>query len=710
METIQGIVEKAIFYNSDSHYGVFLISLANVNDRPLTIVGDFYNIEIDSTYEFSGDYIEHPRFGLQFKVTSYKRVVPSDEEHIIRYLSGPSFPGIGKISAELIVEKYGTNVLEDLRNDPSMKLTIKGISNEKMERLKETVLQQNPNDLVIEFLNTHGISGKNAVKVLSYYKENTQDMLMENPYRLLEEIPGIGFKTADKMAIALGFKENHPYRIEGLFLDRLKSITFGPGHSFITKEDIYDSLHEIDATLLDDAYNALLKKRYIVQDEERLYHYTQYDAETFIARFLNDFEYIGDKFELQDFDYQIEEVQKKLQIDFDKQQLNAIQEFLNNDIMVLTGGPGTGKSTLLSGIVTLMQVARPELHITLAAPTGRAAKRLEELTNVNASTIHSALKWSPDTNEFGVNEFAPLDTDILIVDEFSMVDTWIFYKLLLASSQVKKILFVGDKDQLPSVGPGFVLGDLIESKQFPIVLLEHNYRQAAGSEVVDLALKMNKGLFSVDEYHKDVRFFDKRFGSVQDIVLILVKEALDKGYSIYDIQVLAPVYAGSSGIDYLNYALQNAFNPPEVSKREYRFGTRTFREGDKILQLKNQPDDMVYNGDIGILVEIDERRHLIVDFEGTYVEYDSTNLINISHAYCMSVHKSQGSEYPIVVLLGSLEYRDMLSKRLYYTAVTRSSKALLLIGDERAFQKAVQNSHEDKRNTYLIERLIEIRK
>lgn len=701
LETIKGIVERKIYYNEHNHYGVFLIEL---DGSPLTIVGKLFNLQVDSTYKFQGRYVENPRYGMQFEVLAFEQVIPSEKEYVIRYLSGPSFPGIGVKSAEAIVEKYGEDFIEKLRSQPDMELSIKGLGKDKLENLREKIVSEDPMDEIISFLNAFGITGKTMLSIINYYKEDTKYLLEEDPYRMIEDISGIGFKTCDKIGLELGFQPDDIRRLTGLMNDTYRKVCFGSGHSYIYKKDLYDQMPPFEISKLDEAYFNLIKSRILIEDEERLYHHTQFDAEVFIAESLKDTRDFD--LSLDDFNDQIEAIEADLGLTFDEVQKEAMEKFLFEDVMILTGGPGTGKSTLLSGLVMLLQRNYPEYHITLCAPTGRAAKRLEDLTNVTASTIHSVLKWNPDSNEFGFNELNPLETDILIVDEFSMVDTWLFHKLLLASNQVKKILIVGDKDQLPSVGPGLVLQDLLESKKFEIVELEYNYRQVEGSEVIDLALKVNRNEFNVDGYHRDVKFFDVNQYPKIELILAIVREALDKGYSIFDIQILAPMYRGTLGIDNLNYFLQKAFNPDDGYKRSIKFGSKIFREGDKILQLKNQPDDFVYNGDIGILEEIWDDQ-VIVNFDGNFVEYERSDLMNITHAYCMSVHKAQGSEYPIVILLAVLNYGQMLSKRLYYTAISRSSKSLVLVGDMDAFEKAALNDYETKRNTYLKNRLEE---
>lgn len=705
-ETISGHVESLIFKNEQSGFGIYRIVLFNSNQKPLTIKGNLATLELEGSYEFHGYYHEDSRFGMQFQVTSFQKMLPQDKEFIVRYLSGPSFPGIGPKTAEAIVQKYGETVLEEVKVNKDFKLSIKGVSKAKADLIIDTIRHHDPLEDTISFLMAAGLGHKQIIKITQEYGEDSINIIQENPYRLVFEIDGIGFKTADKVAQNLDFDENHPYRIEAYVLDKYENKVYGQGDSYCDYDLFLKEMGADHDERITEAVESLIDRHELVLDENRLYHVTQYESEVYIADTLSDFQYHGYDFDVDDFNEKLSQVESSLYISFDEIQRDAIESFLREDITILTGGPGTGKSTLLSGIVTFLQMNMPWLKIVLCAPTGRAAKRLEDLTNVQASTIHSILRWDLDSNKFGVNEENPLEADVVIIDEFSMVDTWLFANLLRASEKVKKFMFVGDRDQLPSVGSGFVLGDLIQSEVFKVIALQHNYRQEAGSEVIDLAVNMNQGVFDISSYHRDVKFFDSRYGSVKDIVLRVVDEALAKGYTLNDIQVLAPMYDGPAGIDNLNHFLQKMCNPEDPYKSELRVGTRIFREGDKILQLKNQPDDFVFNGDIGHLVEVSSKE-LLVDFDGNFVSYSRADFINITHAYAMSVHKAQGSEYPIVILIAMRDFYRMLSRRLYYTGATRSSKSLILVGQEEAFRRAVENHSESRRLTYLHKRLIE---
>ncbi len=705
MEKLEAFVEREIFKSKNNDFGIYRVRLLEGAHKELTVKGPLFNIELSSSYRFFGQFEDDSRYGIQFRVSHYEEILPSDREFVLRYLSGPSFPGIGIKSAEAIVEAYGEDVLDKIRQGEISSMSVPGISDQKTAEIVETIRNENPLEKAQRYLMAHHLSTKQIIKISREYGDQTLQVLEENPYQMLYDISGIGFKTADKIASDMNFSKDHPERIKAYLLDKYKSIAFRRGDSFLYMDEFLEHLPLELYPHTQWAISELVEQGELIYDNKlRLYHYTQYESETAVADFVRSFTYVGSEFTFDFFDEYLKEVEEEMSLTFDPSQKEAIASFFEEDMLIMTGGPGTGKSTLLAAMVRMMQKVNPWLHISLCAPTGRAAKRLKELTNVEASTIHSILKWDPDSNEFGQNEENPLETDILIVDEFSMVDVWLLAKIFEASSSVKKFLFVGDKDQLPSVGPGFVLSDMIESKALPVVYLEHNYRQEKGSEVVDLALKVRDGEFSGAQYEEEVSFYDSREHEPLETVMRVTENFIQRGYDLSEIQVLAPQYRGRYGIDNLNHFLQKSFNPPSKEKEERVFASHIFREGDKILQLKNQPDDFVFNGDVGILEEVYDDL-LRVNFDGNMVEYANEDLINITHAYAMSVHKAQGSEYPVVILLAKKEYAWMLSRRLYYTGMTRSSKYLVLIGDYEAFEKAAHQQYESLRYTALSERL-----
>ncbi|MDP2813922.1 MAG: AAA family ATPase, partial [Erysipelotrichaceae bacterium] len=532
------------------------------------------------------------------------------------------------------------------------------------------------------------------------------------------EVDGIGFTTADKLALSMGFDTEHPLRKEAAIVSAIMDTCMSTGDSYTDIETLSYRCSRLFGEWLndiDEVLNRLIDKEKVVDEEGKLYHFTQYKAENDIANFFVTFPLRTFDHSDKDVDELLNDFEARIGIEYDDIQRQAVLSFFEDDVMILTGGPGTGKTTIVQGIIDVCKKRYPSYEIICCAPTGRAAKRMKEVTGNFATTIHALLKWNLETNTFGKNLTDPLLADVLIIDEFSMVDSWLMAQLALASGYVRKILFIGDEDQLPSVACGSVLRDLIASNRFKMVRLQHIYRQKEGSDVIQLAQHIKEGHFDEAMCKNDVRFFASKPYDVKDLILRIVDEAMLKGYRIQDIQVLAAKYSGPAGIDALNHALQKLCNPPGKQKRELQVGYRLYREGDKILQLKNQPDDDVFNGDIGILVEIvfasedeNNQNRLFVDFDGIIVEYTPEWFINITHAYCISVHKAQGSEYPIVIMAAIMEYGQMLQRRLMYTGITRASRSLILVGQKTAFEKAVSTVDKDTRKTYLRQRLIEV--
>lgn len=710
--TIIGKIKSMIFRSTDNGFSVLKLRLYELNEKDVFVTGYLPELPKDVLFEFEGNYIEHPRYGMQFSVSSYRRVLPSDKDSIVQYLSSPLFPKIGKKMAEKLVEVMGEDLLETIKQTQSIDVTIPGLTEEKKQIIIQGVCSTDDLEEAVRFFTTHGLGIRNIMKIDRIYGDKAMILIRENPYRLVEEVDGIGFITADKLALSMGFDENHPLRQEAAMVSMVMDACMRTGDTYITYEIIeqwIQSRFDFWVEDLDEILERCYRKATLVLDDQRIYHHTQYDAEVTISQFLSEFPLRPFEETEMDIETEIYEFEQTIQIEYDEIQRKAIHTFFSEDIMILTGGPGTGKTTIVRGIIEVAKRCYPQYEIITCAPTGRAAKRMKEITNTQSMTIHSLLKWDLESNTFGKNDAEPLLADILILDEFSMVDSWLFAQLCKASKYIRKICLIGDQDQLPSVGPGSVLRDLISSNRFTTVSLEHIYRQQEGSEVIRLAHYIRKGEFDVQHLHQDVRFYPFSPYEVKNGIMSIVEQALIKGYSPYDIQVLAAKYNGPAGIDTLNHSLQKLCNPPAVDKREMMIGHRLYREGDKILQLKNQPDDDVFNGDIGLLVEIiynyedeNKQNRLIVDFDGIIVEYTSETFINITHAYCISVHKAQGSEYPIVIMPAILEYGGMLQRRLLYTGITRASRSLILIGQKRAFEKAVATVSIDERKTNLI--------
>ncbi|MBQ1355694.1 MAG: ATP-dependent RecD-like DNA helicase [Solobacterium sp.] len=718
LTSFTGKVTYIVYRNDATFYTVLRIRLNDTQEKNITATGIIPEVEPDILYRFTGQYGEHPRYGMQFQISSVERLLPEEREGVIRYLSGVQFTGIGRKTAEKIVDLLGENCLQLIREDDQILYTVPGLSADKARVIYEGIQgEEDGMSELVRFLNVHGVGIRNLIRLNRAYGKEALSKLKENPYRVIEECDGFGFKTADAMAMSLGFARDDERRLYALLISLCMDLCVARGDSW-TDVDVLAGRFRKETPDIEADFDALLQEtllhHQLVREENRIYPVTQHEAESGISSFLAGFPY-QDSEPVDDglLHQYLEQMQQNLGIAYDEDQIRAIERFFTSPFVILTGGPGTGKTTVVRAMVDLYRMLYPGSTIVCAAPTGRAAKRLSELTETETYTVHSLLRWDLETNTFGKNEEDPVMTDLLIVDEFSMVDDWLFYNLLKASRHVRKICIIGDEDQLPSVSPGCVLRDLIAADMFPLVRLNHIYRQKEGSDVISLAHDIHNGDVDFSRYHNDVVFLENRTGTLRDQVLTIVQSALDKGYEMNDVQVIAPMYNGKAGIDVLNNALQECFNGPSRHKRELKHGYLTFREGDKILQLKNQPDDDVYNGDIGILEAIEyaaetETRKpvIVVNFDGIYVEYTPETFNNITLAYCISIHKSQGSEYPIVVMPVTWQHSIMLQRNLIYTGVTRARQSLVLLGEAGAFLKGVETLERHRRNTTLKEKII----
>ncbi len=706
-----------IFHSEETGFTVAKFRLYDGEEKEFTAIGIFYDLQPDVIYTLTGSYVEHSKYGMQFKTEAYEKMKPNDTDSLIRYFSGPLFPGIGKQTARLILDVLGEQAIHKILEDPDILLTIPKLNDKKRALLTEGVLADSQENDPVHYLSKLGLGMKMIMKIEAAYGKDAVEKIKENPFLLVEDVDGIGFKTADKIASSLDFEESHPYRIRALILANVKESSMASGDSYLTMDKM---VHRLEKKLskdicIQDYLDELIRDRQLIVEEDRLYHHTQYDAEKGIAQFLASFPYIEIPHdEIADIDDEIDKMEREFAIKYEAKQRSAIRCFFEEPFMILTGGPGTGKTTIIKAIIALYKKFYCDETIVCCAPTGRAAKRLSELTETTASTIHSLLHWDLETNTFLINDKDPIQADLLIIDEFSMVDAWLFYNLLKASKTITKILLIGDEDQLPSVGPGAVLRDIIASRQFPIVSLHKIFRQNEGSGVITLAHDVRENICVDIVDNEDVAFFACESTDIRDHIMSIILTAFDRGYDDRDIQVLSPMYHGAAGIDTLNSALQKMMNPPAEHRRELRIGYRIFRENDKVLQLKNQPEDDVYNGDIGKIAEIvyaDEdishMNKIIIDFDGIIVEYSGEQISHITHAYCISIHKSQGSEYPIVIMPIVKEHSYMLQKRLLYTGITRAKQSLILIGDKDVFIRALHAEDRTVRYTTLTKRIVE---
>ncbi len=708
-EIIKGHFQFEKFRSAD--YAICNFKLYERNEKTIVVVGNIPDVSKDLLYELSGFYTEHKKYGMQFQVNHCQVVMPEDDDMIIKYLSSPQFKGIGKKTAKMIVEALGEDCLNKIREDNSILNSLMFLNDEK----KETILENISLDIDefaqnLEHFSLLGLSYNQINKINFIYGANAIDILSKNPYQLVYDVPGIGFKTANALANQMKDEVEDIKKNEALLVSLVMEKSMNTGSTYISIQEVENyAVKYMDEVSFDLALNAAITNKYLTKVSDDVYHHTQFTSEYYSANYLLNFPV--SKLEPVNNDlitHYLNVQQVKLNIEYSELQKVAITNFFTSDFSIITGGPGTGKTTVVKAMVDIFKEIYPNNSITCIAPTGRASKRLKELCEVNATTIHSLLMYNMENNKFTKGEDDPIDFDVLIIDEGSMIDSYLFYNLLKASHKVKKICILGDKDQLPSVAPGQILDDLIASNCFNTTILDNVYRQKEGSDIINLAGKVNKKLELFDEEYNDVRFYNFNQHDALEQIKNIIKLALDKGYTFNDIQVLSPIYRGTLGIDNLNNTLQKEFNKSEPTKKEAKVGMFTFKENDRILQLKNQPDDDVYNGDIGILEEIilpseahDNKLRFVINFDGNYVEYTNETFDRITHAYCMSIHKSQGSEYPIVILVLNDQANHFISKKLIYTAITRAKKSLIIIGDKRNFINICQKE-DIKRDTRLV--------
>lgn len=713
-----GIIKQIRFYSEETKFIVCTIDTEQ-EDKLITATGHMSYANLSDKYRFQGEYVIHAKYGKQFQIQSYEIILADDESEIIRYLSSSLFKGVGVKQAEAIVETLGKDALTQIKDNPQVLDGIRGMTQKKKQTILEVLNSQDFDQEVFAFFMGHGISTKHLALIPAVYQEKTLEVLQNNPYQLIDDIDGIGFKTADDLAMKIGVDPLDSQRIKAAIVYALKETCFQDGSTYQEHERIYRCFHryipQIRPLEFDQYLDELIEEKRIIQSTEKYYAYDLYESEEIISQIFQRWLHASlVSYEDEEIYQFIQQLEERLGIQYDDLQKEAMTLFLNESAMIITGGPGTGKTTIVEAIIQLYRKLNPNQEIALVAPTGRAAKRLSEVTGLEAYTIHRLLKWDLHTNTFAMNENHPLDVDLLVIDEFSMVDSLLFSHLLSASQRVSKILLIGDDQQLPSVGPGHVLKDLLDSGIVSTIRLNHIYRQSQESGIIQLAHSIRNDCYDQHYFfeYKDIHFQACAASDVIKYVQFLVSKAIEEGYDANDIQVLAPMYNGVAGIDALNDCLQELLNPSDGYKNELCVGKRVFREGDKILQLKNRVDDNVFNGDIGLLEEIcykDNFEYLtdtmIVNFDGQYVEYTSNDFYTITHAYCMSIHKSQGNEFKIVIMPILKDYYVMLRKNLIYTGLTRAKQSLFLLGHPQAFLYGIQNHQDDQRKTTLKEKL-----
>ena len=718
MSYIKGKYTTEIFSNSDNGYTVGVIKIIDTdvvelkNKSSAYFVGTFIDLKLKNNYKMEGNLIIHKKYGVQFNVTNYENLLPEKKDELIEFLSSDLFT-IGIKTAEKIVEKFKEKTIEVILDNPNSLLLIPRLNKDKIDKIYETLKSyQSTSEIVLE-LQHLGFNTKDSLSILNKYKVNSLDKINNNIYSLIDELD-FNFNTIDEIALNNNYDTLDTRRISALIIHSLNELTFSNGDTYSFIEEIYlwiNKYVEIDMEKLEYELIKLNKNGRIIIKDNRYYLKELYDAELYIKDrlcFLNDMS----KRELPKLEEKLESLEKKNHIKYDDMQKKAIIKAINNNLTIITGGPGTGKTTIIKAIVSLLKdTCKVKLEdIALLAPTGRASKKMMESTGVSASTIHKYLGWDKERNMFRVDAYHPNQEDYIIVDETSMIDTVLMSSLLKGIKRDAKIILVGDYFQLPSVSQGQVLKDLIESEMLDVIKLNRLYRQNEDSYIINLAYEIKDK--DLNEYFTNKKE-DYNFIICDNDVVInnineIVNKAISKGYDDKTIQVLAPMYKSINGIDNLNKSLQEIFNPSSPEKNEIIMSEVIYREGDKVLQLVNDPDNNVFNGDIGYIVSINNRKtmEVIIDYDGNYVTYPRDKFNNFRHGYAISIHKAQGSEFNMVIIPFVNSFKRMLYNKLVYTAVTRAKNKLILVGDPNSFIYGVKNDYIDNRKTTLKELII----
>lgn len=732
MEKLAGYVEHIIYRNADNGYTVLnLVS----GEAEITCVGIFSAIAEGENIEASGDYTDHPTYGKQFKVESFEEKAPEDEEAIERYLGSGAIRGIGLALAARIVRRFKADTFRIIEEEPERLAEVKGISERKAMEIADQVNEKRDLRQAMIFLQQYGITMNLAVKVYQQYGQEVYGIIRENPYRLADDIEGVGFRTADEIAVRVGIRMDSDFRIRsGILYVLLQAST--EGHTYLPEEELTrrtGQLLEVGEEQIEKQYMDLAIERKIImkqgENQTQIYAASFYYMEANTATMLKQ---LNVSYGVPDLEIEerVRRIEKQTGMELDEHQMTAVKEAVRNGLLIITGGPGTGKTTTINTIIKYFEMEG--LDIFLAAPTGRAAKRMSETTGFEARTIHRMLELNGGVDGaagFERNEQNPLETDVVIIDEMSMVDISLMHALLKAVAVGTRLILVGDVNQLPSVGPGSVLRDIIRSHECNVVMLTKIFRQASTSDIIVNAHKINQGEeVTLDNKSMDF-FFLKRYDAdvIISVVLQLIKQKLPKFVDAtpYDIQVLTPMRKGLLGVERLNGILQRYLNPPSPQKREKEHGDILFREGDKIMQTRNNyqleweirtkyglsvdKGTGVFNGDMGIVREINDfAETMTVEFdEGRMVEYPYKLLDELELAYAITIHKSQGSEYPAVVIPLLSGPSMLMNRNLLYTAVTRARKCVTLVGNEVTFAQMVQNTSQQKRYSGLCDRLKE---
>jgi len=730
-----GTVERIIFENPNNFFRILLLDIedtdAEFDDFEIIVTGTMADIMEGQDYTFWGTLVQHPKYGEQLKVTRYERAKPTSKG-LVKYFASDHFKGIGVKTAQKIVDLYGDNTIDQILADPGRLVTINGLSSANREAFVSKLRQNYGTEMLLSKLAEYGIPNKLALQIQDTYKEETLEIVQKYPYQLVEDIQGIGFKIADQLAQQLGIESDAPERFRAGLVHTLFSQSMETGDTYIEARDLLshtiDLLEnarqvELDPSLVADELAHLIEEDKIQNVETKIFENSLYFAEEGIRSNLIRILEKGkqETFDTPKLESIIEQVEQDLGICYDHIQKKAICDAINHKVFILTGGPGTGKTTVINGIIAtyvalhkLDLSKKQELPILLAAPTGRAARRMNELTGLPSATIHRHLGMTGDDDTSHLDDY--LDADFIIVDEFSMVDTWLANQLLSNISSNSKILIVGDADQLPSVSPGQVLADLLKIPLLPQTKLTKIYRQGEDSTIVTLASQIQQGILPADftEKKADRSYFEATSEYIPDMIKKIVAAAIRSGIPAQDVQVLAPMYRGPAGIDQINQLMQDLINPSEKDQLVFEAPDCQYRQGDKVIHLVNDAESNVFNGDLGYITDLlpgkytdSKQDELTINFDGNEIVYQRSEWYKIRLAYAMSIHKSQGSEFPVVILPITRSSHRMLQRNLVYTAITRAKSKLILLGEKAAFDYAAKNTGT-ARKTYLVERFADL--
>ena len=729
MQTVEGYLNKIIFHNKENNYYILSIFLNDkydfVEGDYLSVVGTFNDFEFieDDLYSFKGEIVQHRKYGTQLSAIVVEPVIEKDKEAIVSYLSSSIFQGVGRKTAELIVDTLGVDALDKIYENKDSLFNIKGIPEQRKDTIYATIVANKQTQDIILKLNEYNLSNNLILKIYNFYKHNTLRIITESPYSLIKDIKGINFKTVDKIAETNEIAANDRERILYGFIYTINSFCFSTGNTYISKNTLLYNTFNIlyssrnIAVAKEDilsSYDYALDTGKLIEIEDRVFlpeiYYSEYSIYSDISKRLE----LEDGFDISDslLDKYIEEVEDELEISYDIVQIAAIKNCIKNNFAILTGGPGTGKTTIILAVIKIFQkIKNYSLHdlldesrsiLTLCAPTGKAAKRMSESTGFYASTIHKAIGWS--TEDENMEEFVSekfIKSELVIIDESSMIDVFLMYNLLKIINKDAKIILVGDNDQLPSIAPGNVLNDLINSKAISTVKLNKIFRQSEHSSIINISHSIKNNIpFDVLENFDDKEFISANKNEMINVISAIYDDLI-KGSAKENIQILAPIYKGTSGINEINMAIQSRFNDNE---EQIEYGELIYKVNDRVMQLVNRPEDNIFNGDIGYIEQIYKEGNkfkIVIDYDGNYVTYEKTELNQITLSYACSIHKAQGSEFENVIIPFIDNYNFMLNKNLTYTAITRAKKKLILCGSSNVFYKSIEPTNVVTRQTAL---------